>query len=332
MTRTENTKASAHTVTAKSDSDGTRLDRVLADALPDLSRSRLKALIQEGRVAARGVTITDPSYRVKPGQTFDISVPAPIDADPVGQDIALDVVFEDDALIVINKPPGMVVHPAAGNPDGTLVNALLAHCGDSLSGIGGVVRPGIVHRLDKDTSGLIVVAKSDRAHAGLAAQLADRSMSRRYHAVVWGVPEPAGGEIDKAVGRDPRNRKRMAAGVRGGKAALTHYRTLQRFGGDGLLWASLVECRLATGRTHQIRVHMTSIGHPLIGDPVYGRGRTGRISKLPPPVRDAITQFDRQALHAAALSLTHPLSGKTLKFHAEYPRDMEHLVRVLGAN
>jgi 23S rRNA pseudouridine1911/1915/1917 synthase len=311
--------------------DGDRLDRVLADGLTDLSRSRLKALIVGGHVAAEGETITDPSYRVKRGQAFVVDIPEAQPAVPQGEAIALDVVYEDDAIIVVDKPPGMVVHPAAGNPDGTLVNALLAHCGDSLSGIGGVKRPGIVHRLDKDTSGLIVAAKNDAAHAALAAQLADRSMSRIYHALVWGRPVPAHGTIDKPLGRDPRNRKRMAIRTRGGKPAVTHYRTLRHFGTDNA-GISLVECRLDSGRTHQIRVHMASIGHPVIGDPVYSRARRGRAGGLPETLRVALDSFQRQALHAVELALVHPLSGKTLKFHVEYPNDIKHLVALLDAH
>lgn len=317
---------------ANDGADGDRLDRILADGLTDLSRSRLKVLIVDGHVAADGVTITDPSYRVKRGQTFTVDVPEARPAAPQGQAIALDVVYEDDAIIVVNKPPGMVVHPAAGNPDGTLVNALLAHCGDSLSGIGGVKRPGIVHRLDKDTSGLIVAAKTDAAHAALAAQLAERTMSRVYHALVWGCPEPLQGTIDKPLGRDPRNRKRMAVRARGGKAAVTHYKTLRPFGTGGETWISLVECRLDSGRTHQIRVHMAAIGHPLVGDPLYGRSRRGRTSRLPEPVRVAVDGFKRQALHAIELALIHPVSGKILKFQSEYPDDMQHLVALLDAH
>ena len=247
---------------------GARLDKLLAGALADLSRSRIKALVLAGGLVAGGETITDPSYRVKPGQRFALTVPEPVPATPVGQDIALTVVYEDADLIVIDKPAGLVVHPAAGNHDRTLVNALIAHCGASLSGIGGVLRPGIVHRLDKDTSGLIVAAKNDVAHSSLAAQFADRSLTRVYRALVWGLPSPPVGEIEGAIGRSPRNRKKMAVMTRSGKPALTRYRLIEAFGAA----ASLVECRLATGRTHQIRVHMTHRGHPVIGDALYGRG------------------------------------------------------------
>ncbi len=303
---------------------GERLDRLLAGALPDLSRSRIKALVLSGGLVAGGETIADPSYRVKPGQRFALTVPEPVPATPEGQDIALTVVYEDADLIVIDKPAGLVVHPAAGNPDRTLVNALIAHCGASLSGIGGVLRPGIVHRLDKDTSGLIVAAKNDVAHASLAAQFADRSLTRIYHALVWGLPSPPAGEIEGAIGRSPRNRKKMAVMTRGGRPALTHYRLIEAFG----TVASLVECRLATGRTHQIRVHMTHRGHPVIGDPLYGRGGR-RTAKIDDRVRGAIAGLGRQALHAHLMTLRHPRSGAELSFKSELPIDINELISVL---
>ena len=304
---------------------GARLDSLLAGALPDLSRSRIKALVLSGHLAAGGETITDPSYRVKHGQQYALTVPEPVPATPKGQDIALAVVYEDDDLIVIDKPAGLVVHPAAGNLDRTLVNALIAHCGASLSGIGGVLRPGIVHRLDKDTSGLIVAAKNDRAHASLAAQFADRSLTRIYHALVWGLPSPTAGEIEGAIGRSPRNRKKMAVTTRGGKPALTRYRLIEAFGAS----ASLVECRLATGRTHQIRVHMTHVGHPVIGDPLYGRGGR-RGAKLDDRVQDAISGLGRQALHAHLMTLRHPRSGQEISFESEIPIDIKELIEILG--
>ncbi|MBM3486412.1 MAG: RluA family pseudouridine synthase, partial [Alphaproteobacteria bacterium] len=253
------------------DSDaGERLDRFLARALPDLTRTRVKALIEDGRVAEGGTTIREPSRRVKPGEAFALDLPPAAEPVPQGEAIALDIVYEDDDLLVLDKPAGLVVHPAPGNPAGTLVNALIAHCGAGLSGIGGVRRPGIVHRLDKDTSGLMVVAKTDRAHQGLAGQFKAHSLARAYLAVVWGLPAPPTGTIEGAIGRDPRDRKRMAvvAGERG-KPALTRYRVLRRLGP-----AALVECRLATGRTHQIRVHLAERGHPVVGDPLYGGGLT----------------------------------------------------------
>jgi 23S rRNA pseudouridine1911/1915/1917 synthase len=312
-------------ITAGLASVGQRLDRMLADGLSDLSRSRVKALVEAGRVTAGGVTITDPSYRVKPGQTFAIMLPDPVAALPAGQAIALDVVYEDADLIVINKPAGMVVHPAPGNPDETLVNALIAHCGSSLSGIGGVRRPGIVHRLDKDTSGLLVAAKNDVAHQALADAFARHDVERAYWAVVWGIPAPRAGEIAGAIGRHPVNRKKMAVVSRGGKAALTRYRVLRPLGPA----ASLVECRLATGRTHQIRVHLASIGHPLIGDPVYGRTTAARLGRLAPAARGAVEGMKRQALHAFLLGFRHPRTGLPLRWEAEMPADILGLTRSL---
>jgi 23S rRNA pseudouridine1911/1915/1917 synthase len=309
-------------VTAGSADAGQRLDRMLAAGLPDLSRSRVKALVEAGRVTAGGATITDPSYRVKPGQTFAILLPNPEPAVPLGQAIALDIVYEDADLIVVDKPAGMVVHPAPGNPDETLVNALIAHCGESLSGIGGVRRPGIVHRLDKDTSGLIVAAKNDLAHQALADAFARHAVERAYQAVVWGVPAPREGEIAGAIGRHPVNRKRMAIVSRGGKAALTRYRVLRVLGPA----ASLIECRLATGRTHQIRVHMASIGHPLIGDQTYGRTTAARLARLSHSGRDAVSQMKRQALHAYLLGFRHPRTGAPLRWESEIPPDIHKLI------
>jgi len=309
---------------------GERLDKALAAGLPDLSRSRVQALLEQGCVAEGGRTITDPSLRVKPGQTFDVFVPEAEAALPEAQDIPLDVVFEDEDVLVIDKPAGLVVHPAAGNHDGTLVNALLAHCGDSLSGIGGVRRPGIVHRLDKDTSGLMVVAKNDRAHHGLTEQFSDRTLSRTYHALVWGLPAPKQGRIEGAIGRSGADRKKMAVVDHGGKHAATRYRVLKAFGPA----AALVECVLETGRTHQIRVHMAHIGHPLVGDPLYGRGRSTRVggkhaSALPEPARGALVAFPRQALHATGLTFRHPGSGETMTFHAPLPGDLHELIVIL---
>ena len=307
-------KGKSLTVQTASRERGERLDKLLASGAPELSRSRIKALLLAGRVTTGGATITDPSYRVKPGETFVIWVPEPVPATPRGQAIALSVIHEDDALIVIDKPAGMVVHPAAGNPDNTLVNALIAHCGDSLSGIGGVLRPGIVHRLDKHTSGLMVAAKSDAAHRGLSAQFASRSLSRVYLALVRGIPNPTKGVIEGNIGRSPANRKKMAVlgeGRPGGRAAITHYRVLNTFAGP----LSLIECRLETGRTHQIRVHLTHKGHPLIGDKLYGGART-------PP-------FPRQALHAYKLAFDHPLSGESMRFEIALPEDMRALIEGL---
>jgi 23S rRNA pseudouridine1911/1915/1917 synthase len=307
----------------EADEAGARLDRWLAVRLPELSRTRIKALIEEGRVGLNGMTISDPSLRVKPGQSFVLEVPPDAPAEPEAQDIPLTVIYEDEDLIVIDKPPGMVVHPAPGNPDDTLVNALLAHCGDSLAGIGGVKRPGIVHRIDKDTSGLLVAAKTDAAHRGLSAQFAEHTLERAYWALVWGLPNPAKGEIEGNIGRNPNDRKKMAVVKGGGKTALTRYRVIKSLAGGAV---SLVECRLATGRTHQIRVHMTSLGHPLIGDQVYGRVRGGRKVVLPPEVRDRVMTFPRQALHAYLLGFSHPTKGYTLRFESGMPLDINALI------
>ena len=302
--------------------DRARLDRLLADHVPALSRSRLKNLIETGRVSIAGATITEPGYRVKPGQAVTLVIPPPVDETPRAQAIPLQIAYEDEDLIVVEKPAGLVVHPAPGNPDRTLVNALLAHCGASLSGIGGVRRPGIVHRLDKDTSGLMVAAKHDAAHRGLSAQFATRRLSRTYRAVVWGVPRPAEGRIEGAIGRDVRNRKRMAVRRSGGKPAVTRYRVLQS---SAALW-SLVECRLETGRTHQIRVHMAHLGHPLMGDALYGGARRRRLDEH---TRTALAHCPRQALHAAALGFVHPVSGAELAFESPLPADMRALIEAL---
>jgi 23S rRNA pseudouridine1911/1915/1917 synthase len=319
-------------------SDGERLDRMLAGALDGFSRSRVKALIENGAVSAdlsakgdleAGGTITDPNFRVKQGQSFAIFVPDPVDATPKAQEIALDVVYEDASLIVIDKPAGLVVHPAPGNMENTLVNALLAHCGDSLSGIGGVRRPGIVHRLDKDTSGLMVAAKTDAAHRALSEQFAAHDMERAYRALVWGAPSPPAGEIEGNIGRSARNRKKMAVVEGRGKTALTRYRVEQRFGKGPDAAASLVECRLATGRTHQIRVHMAHIGHPVIGDPAYGGGARRARRQQMGEAAEAASSFGRQALHAATLGFRHPESGESLKFHSGLPNDISELIGLL---
>ena len=308
---------------------GSRLDKALAVLVPALSRSRLKALILAGHVgletAGKVKPVTDVSHRVRAGDKMTLTVPEPESATPEGQAIPLAVVYEDEHLIVINKPAGLVVHPAPGNPDRTLVNALIAHCGDSLSGIGGVKRPGIVHRLDKDTSGLMVAAKTDEAHAGLTEAFAARRIERAYEAMVWGVPTPSSGRIEGAIGRDPKNRKKMAVVTRGGKSAATNYRALERFGNV----AARVECRLESGRTHQIRVHMTQIGHPLVGDALYGRSRRRRISGLSAPVAEALTGFPRQALHARLIGFDHPVTGRHLKFESECPSDIQGLIKTL---
>jgi 23S rRNA pseudouridine1911/1915/1917 synthase len=314
------------TCVVPADAAGDRLDKVLAAALADLSRSRLRALLDQGCVQSAGRTITDPSQRVKPGQTFDVHVPDPVPAQPEPQALPLTILYEDEDVLVVDKPPGLVVHPAPGNRDRTLVNALLAHCGDSLAGIGGVCRPGIVHRLDKDTSGLLVVAKSERAHAGLSSQFGDRTISRTYTAAVWGLPAPRAGEISGNIGRSPADRKKMAVVDGGGKPALTRYRVIRGFGAV----AALVECRLETGRTHQIRVHLASIGHPLLGDPLYGRTRTAaRLRLVPPAIQAPLFGFPRQALHAWRLEFRHPTTGQTVAFETAMPEDMKQLMDCL---
>lgn len=308
------------------DEAGTRLDKWLAARLPDLSRTRVKSLIEGGCVTSGGSTIADPSQRVKPGQAFTVAIPPDAPAEPEPQDIPLAVIYEDDDLIVIDKPAGLVVHPAPGNPDETLVNALLAHCGSSLSGIGGVRRPGIVHRIDKDTSGLLVAAKNDAAHHGLSRQFAEHSLERAYRAVVWGRPSPTEGEIEGNIGRCPTDRKRMAIVRGGGKPALTRYRVLASYASGAV---SLVECRLATGRTHQIRVHMTALGHPLVGDPVYGRVGAKRTGTLPVEARRVLVSFPRQALHACLLGFLHPTKGGRMRFESVIPFDISSLLKFL---
>ncbi|KLI64292.1 RluA family pseudouridine synthase [Aurantiacibacter marinus] len=298
-----------------------RLDKALAE-LTELSRERVKALIADGKVLIDGQAATSPSAKAKAGSSFSIHIPPPDNPQALPQDIPIVTVFEDEHLIVVDKPAGMVVHPAAGNPDGTLVNALLHHCGGSLSGIGGVARPGIVHRIDKDTSGLLVVAKSDAAHEGLARQFADHSLERAYLAVCGGHPRPAQGTIDEKLGRSDANRKKMAVLPRNssrGKHAVTHYKTIER-----LDHSALIECRLETGRTHQVRVHLASIGHALLGDPVYGRD--------PAPLRPILKSlgFGRQALHAAILGFIHPVTGNQCRFSSELPDDMRELIDQIG--
>ena len=314
---------------------GERLDRVLAARVADLSRSRHKALILAGRVAIDGATIRDPGHRVNAGGTIMVDVP-PADEAGVGpENIPLKVVFEDDELIVIDKPAGLVVHPAAGNWSGTLVNALIAHCGESLSGVGGVRRPGIVHRLDKDTTGLMVVAKTDRAHHALSRQFADHGrtgpLRRGYLAFVWGVPDRPRGTIDKPIDRHPRARDKMAVRA-GGREAVTHWEVLERYPGlDGTPVASLLACRLETGRTHQIRVHLAAIGHPLLGDDVYGAGFKTKASQLGQEARAALAALGRQALHAYLLAIEHPSQGNDLEFRSELPDDLRRLRHSLGA-
>ncbi len=324
-TAIEKSGEQVHRVVIGADSAGARLDKALATALTALSRSRIKVLVQAGSVQADGATITDPSYGVKLGQTLILFEPAAVDAVPAPQELPLHILHEDAHLVVLEKPAGLVVHPAPGNPDRTLVNALIAHCGQSLSGIGGVRRPGIVHRLDKDTSGLMVVAKTDAAHQSLARQFAAREVERAYLAVIWGILTPRRGEISGNIGRSRANRKKMAVLGRGGKFALTRYSVLGSFGET----ASKVECRLATGRTHQIRVHLAAKGHPVIGDPLYGRSRRRGFKNLPEAVQKALTGLHRQALHARLIGFTHPESAEYLRFESELPSDINHLLRVL---
>jgi 23S rRNA pseudouridine1911/1915/1917 synthase len=314
---------------------GVRLDRWLAARLPEHSRARLQDLIRSGRVTRGGRTIGDPGARVKPGDVVAIEVPPPTPAAPAGEAMALVVVYEDAHLIVIDKPAGLVVHPSAGHETGTLVNALIAHCGDSLSGIGGVRRPGIVHRLDKDTSGLLVVAKTDAAHRGLAEQFAahgrDGAMERAYTAVVWGVPERPTGRIEGAIGRSSANRLKMAVVAEAaGRSAITHYGLLRLLpGGCVPAAASLLRLELETGRTHQIRVHMAHIGHPLLGDPAYGAGFATKRHKLSQAGQAALARLGRQALHAAELGFVHPVTGRRMRLASPLPADLANLVETL---
>lgn len=314
------------TVIAGPETAGQRTDRFLADAIGGISRSRVKALMQDGAVRRDGIALRDPSDPVRPGAAYQLQQPAPVAARPAAQAIPFDILHEDDHLIVLDKPAGLVVHPAPGNEDGTLVNALLAHCGDTLPGIGGERRPGIVHRLDKDTSGVMVVAKTEHALATLSAAFAARDLERQYIALAWGCPAPARGDIEGAIGRDPRDRKRMAVVAGGGKPALTRYATQQTW----FPAASLLTCTLATGRTHQIRVHLASIGHPLVGDPVYLRRVHAGARALPPATRAALLDFPRQALHAARLGFRHPATGAAMLFERPMPPDMKALVEALA--
>jgi 23S rRNA pseudouridine1911/1915/1917 synthase len=317
-----------------------RLDRVLAARVSELSRSRLKALILAGQVSISKATVgaapvRDPAYHVAAGDTIIIDVPEAADPVPQGEDIALDIVFEDDDIIVIDKPAGLVVHPAAGHATGTLVNALIAHCGASLSGIGGVKRPGIVHRLDKDTSGLMVVAKNDRAHASLTAQFADHGrtgeMRRGYLAFAWGAPNRVRGTVDAPIDRHPHAREKMAV-REGGREAVTHYEVREVFNGhDGKPVASLLACQLETGRTHQIRVHLAHIGHPLLGDSVYGPHFRTKASQLGPQSQAALAALGRQALHAYLLVLEHPRTGEILHWESSLPKELLLLEKTVKA-
>ena len=358
------TRAALTVVTAEATDAGARLDRLLADRVEGLSRSRAQALIRAGAVTKAQKTIGDPGARVKPGDTFELQLPEPEAAEPSGENIALDVVYEDKALIVIDKPAGLVVHPSAGHRTGTLVNALIAHCGDTLSGIGGVKRPGIVHRLDKDTSGLLVVAKTDAAHQGLSEQFAnhgvDGRLVREYRALAWGSLGRTSATIDAQIGRSPHHRTRMAVLKSGGRRAVTHVEVVEehvvgemvRKGkagarpksgatkGTGILRAAVAKglaptivselaVRLETGRTHQIRVHLAHLGHPVLGDATYGAGFATLSVKLGLGARTALERLGRQALHAAVLGFEHPVTGKPMRFQSPLPDDMLELIAAL---
>jgi len=314
-------------VIAPETATGSRADRFLAEAIGTLSRTRVKALIESGNASRDNRPVSEAAETVQGGAVYRILLPEPVAARPEAQTIPFPILFEDADLIVLDKPAGMVVHPAPGNADGTLVNALLAHCGDTLPGIGGERRPGIVHRLDRGTSGVMVVAKTETALAKLSAAFAARDIDRSYLALVWGLPVPAAGDIEGAIGRDPRDRKRMAV-TAGGKPALTHYRTRQAWGTA----LALLECRLATGRTHQIRVHLSRKGHPLIGDPVYLRRIPAAARTLEPGLRGRLLDFPRQALHAARLGFSHPRTGQAMLFETPAPKDFTDLLTALDAD
>ena len=322
-------------VTVEGGEGSRRLDRVLAIHVPDLSRSRLKALIVDGQVAIGARIVRDPAYHVRAGETITIDVPEAAPPEPKAEDIPLDVVYEDDAIIVINKQRGLVVHPAAGNDTGTLVNALIAHCGASLSGIGGVRRPGIVHRLDKDTTGLMIAAKTDRAHQSLSAQFADHgrtgALRRGYIAMVWSAPSTPSGTIDQPIDRHRTVRQKMAVRAQG-REAITHWEVIERFEGrDGKYLAAALACQLETGRTHQIRVHLSHAGFPLIGDAVYGAGFKTKSNQLGDEAKAALAALDRQALHAYLLTIEHPETGAILTWQAPWPDDMSALAAALRA-
>jgi 23S rRNA pseudouridine1911/1915/1917 synthase len=326
---------------------GQRIDRLLAETIGTISRSRVKALIEEGALSRSNegtgavtdsgapsrdsVIVTEPAEPARAGVTYTLILPEPAPAAPQPQAIPFPILYEDRDLIVLDKPAGLVVHPAPGNRDGTLVNALLAHCGPGFTGIGAEKRPGIVHRLDKDTSGVMVVAKTQLANDVLTAAFAARDLERTYIALCWGLPNPLSGEIEGAIGRDKRDRKRMTVVSHGGKAALTRYRVIRTFWSHGNPSVALVECRLATGRTHQIRVHMASSGHPIVGDPVYLRRIPADARFVPDPLRRALLDFPRQALHAASLGFHHPRTGEMLRFATPLPADMAELVAQLEA-
>lgn len=320
-----NRETRRHRLVVPPDDAGKRLDVWLTERLPDFSRSAVQRLVWDGHVLVNGRPHTKCGAPVRAGDTIEVAVPPPAPAIPQPQPIPLDILYEDESLLVLNKPAGMVVHPAAGNREGTLVNALLHHCG-GLSTVGGVDRPGIVHRLDKLTSGLMAVAKSDLAHRHLTAQLGNRTMKRTYVAVIWGEMEPPAGTISGPIGRHPTDRKRMAIVAKGGRHAVTHYRTLAAAGG-----LAIVELSLETGRTHQIRVHLSHVGHPVVGDQQYGYRGTGlssRLAKLPPSLREMAGAVQRQMLHAWRLRFVHPVTGRILEVESPLP---DALARIVAA-
>ena len=329
-----------HAFSINDDDAGGRVDAYLANQFEGLSRSRFKDLIKSGSLKVNENTETSPNYRLKSGDHLSFHMPPPEDPVPKGEDIPLNIVFEDDDLIVVDKPANMVVHPAVGNWTGTLVNALIHHCGDSLSGVGGVRRPGIVHRLDKETSGLLVVAKNDMAHRSLSEQFADHgrtgSLERAYFAFVWGCPRRRKDKIETEIGRAPNNRVKMAVTKSGGRFAITHYSVVETFGSSPASAganpspaapsiASLVQCHLETGRTHQIRVHMTHIGCPLLGDPVYGTGFSSKAELLPGPLSKIVKSMKRQALHAGLLAFSHPRNNEVMRFESALPQELQSL-------
>jgi 23S rRNA pseudouridine1911/1915/1917 synthase len=316
-----------HTVEVEADTDGQRVDRVLTAALATLSRSRIQALIDAGQVRADGRTIAEPKTRVKAGQRLEVTVPQAAPASPQGEAIPLEVVYEDAALIVVDKPAGLVVHPAPGNETGTLVNALIHHCGDSLQGIGGERRPGIVHRLDKDTSGLMVAAKTEAAHHALVAQFAERTIERSYRALCWGIPDPVSGRLEGDIGRAPQNRKKMAVVERGGRPAATQYKVLRALARGAVAELS---CKLETGRTHQVRVHLAEAGHALLGDPTYGRPRHRVLRELPEAAQQAVRGLNRQALHAERLGFAHPDDGRWCAFERPVQLDLQRVIDALA--
>ncbi|BCG92492.1 pseudouridine synthase [Mesorhizobium sp. 131-2-1] len=335
MTGNDLTAGGSVTLEAGPDAAGQRLDQWLASQLgPDMSRSRVQMLIKQGAVSIGGKIVEEAKRKMAAGERVSVEMPEPEPAEPQGEAIALDILYEDDELIVINKPAALVVHPGAGNWTGTLVNALIHHCGDSLSGIGGVRRPGIVHRLDKETSGVMVVAKTDRAHKALSEAFADHGrtgdLERAYLALVWGIPSRPAGTVDAPLGRaaDRVRRAVVPEGRDDARHAVTHFAVIERFGErqKDFATASLVECRLETGRTHQIRVHMAHIGHPVVGDPDYGMAFRTKANRLPEPLKGEVNAFPRQALHAWLLEFRHPATHLTMRFEAPIPRDMEALI------